>query len=703
MSQFKWIKQVLNLLLVSMILSSCGVKQFSNSSPFAVELGRVRSYYQAQKLEQRLKKMKIRAYMVVLADEMDQSSKWYVMLCGAKKDTVEAVKLQMELGIKYKLKDLETVNYLRLKPYLLPFDKAALEEIENMNAIRPDLPENIYELIEKFPKSDILNIEDVGLYNFPKEGVPSSQFSSFYNASLDLPRGISKATVVQKAEAFAEVIYKDNLYGDQVTVDVLKLSKDHNIQGMPRARLTQNGGSGQSHDPDHIAWYFAAMILNTGTYTTEEYEKIVVQSYTALHGYKVVIEPGGGQLRTYMILVDIVGGFVIFSQSTQKTDLEILEYLSNFGKSKGMLDYSEFHNTFFTIPKCLEAGDVFLGFHSEILGNDYAYNKGYANWAKAMVGHAVSTTDFYNTQLRMAWGCSAFDLLTYSKKDYIYNDMYRSQRSSGKISIKVNDSDGFYISEYYIREINFPTPDRHVLAVFGTGMSRDNLLIRAKKFQTGKLKVGMDPCQEQAAPPAPGPNDPGPDPDDPGPDDPGPDPDDPGPGPGPDPPPPPTPDPKQPSGGKSNHCGEGHIVTQYPSSGAHYRQFQFETDLGPVEAGGLNAAFQALQTQVNFLMPSSDERPVKHCLNSNIDFTLHKGNPVVLKVDASQHSVSGYSLPGHLLHPCWFKRSLVVKKGKLVLLTSGETLSNKVEVQEWVAWFYWKKADQLFQAHLKGQ
>ena len=40
---------------------------------------------------------------------------------------------------------------------------------------------------------------------------------------MDLPRGIKKKLILKNTTAFSEVIYKDNLYGDRVTIDIGKL------------------------------------------------------------------------------------------------------------------------------------------------------------------------------------------------------------------------------------------------------------------------------------------------------------------------------------------------------------------------------------------------------------------------------------------------------------------------------------------------
>ena len=199
-----------------------------------------------------------------------------------------------------------------------------------------------------------------------------------------------------------------------------------------------------------------------------------------------------------MILLDETGDFAIFSQSTDKSDAEIFSYLEDFGKSAGMLAYNEFYNTFYTIPKCLQNGDVFIGYSSAILDDSYARSKGYANWAKALVGHAQSSASFYNCILDKSWTASAFDILTTSKKNYIYDDMYANSDYTGKSPLKVNGQNGYFVSASYsnYKEVNFSTAGRHVMAIGARGTTREQLHIRASSFQDGD-QLKENECEEK--------------------------------------------------------------------------------------------------------------------------------------------------------------------------------------------------------------
>lgn len=484
-------------------LSSCTqrVPRFSEKAPFALEVKRVRSYFQAQAIEARLHDMDIPAYMVSLKDEENENNEWYIVLTGAEADTVSIVQLKAKIEIETDLEDLAVVNYQKVLPFLTEVEAKQITEVAKIQAERPDLPEGVFELLEKFPENNLFKIKNISLHHFPDANIPRRHLSSFYETTLDLPRGVGRSLVAKNSSAFAEVIYEDNLFADQVTIDILQLREDHELQALPRAQLTRQDEEEILGEltPDDLAWYFAALILNTGNYLTETYEKIQVASFVDLVGYKVVIEPRSNYLRTYMVLVDQKGEFVLFSQSTDKTDEEILTYLEDFGKSQGLLAYNEFHNTFFTIPKCLDEDDVFLGYSTDILDYSYYRSKGYAKWAKAMIGHLSASAHFYHTESGKSWTCSSFDLLTEKKKDYIYGDMYSNTDTRGKTKLKVLNQDGYFVQNgyYNYQEVNFATPGRHVMAVGGNGFSREDLLERATLFQSGTGDASFDPCAEQ--------------------------------------------------------------------------------------------------------------------------------------------------------------------------------------------------------------
>ena len=86
--------------------------------------------------------------------------------------------------------------------------------------------------------------------------------------NMDLPRGISKKLILNKMTAFSEVIYKDNLYGDQVTLDIGKLRE---VVPVEHSFSIINSSNSSSFE---IAEEYADMILETGDYRFEEKKEI---------------------------------------------------------------------------------------------------------------------------------------------------------------------------------------------------------------------------------------------------------------------------------------------------------------------------------------------------------------------------------------------------------------------------------------------
>jgi len=310
---------------------------------------------------------------------------------------------------------------------------------------------------------------------------------------MDLPRGISKKLILKKMSAFSEVIYKDNLYGDQVTLDIGKL---RNVVPVVESFSLINTANAASFE---IAEEYADLILETGDYRFEEKKEITVKSFTELYGYKVTIEPKKNYFRTYLVLVDASNQYVIFSQSTDKSEEELIRILEDIGNGNGLLDYSEFYNAFYTMPDGVVGNDLFIGFAIDKLDWSYARDRNYVKWSKEMVGHWCAEGHFYNNKKGL-WTYTIFDLLTSGNQDYIYGSLYSKARSANKYKLDVYGTSGFVIFDEKFNwetyqtykkasEISFGI-DRYVSAINNTENSwftKAELLERAESLQFEKL------------------------------------------------------------------------------------------------------------------------------------------------------------------------------------------------------------------------
>jgi hypothetical protein len=491
MSNLKLVLGTLILLLVFGCQRK--IEPFSKEKPYAIQIAKERSFYQAEKLTNRLIDLDIDAYMFQYEDSSDNDGQWYYILANNMETLDSAKSVRSRIENKFKLKDLKVVTYESFEKAIFELEELKQSEKQKIASNKPGVKEEIFNVMEKFPESNSLIVQKTFVLNTPNDPENMKGFSQIYSMSMDLPRGIKKKLILKNTTAFSEVIYKDNLYGDRVTIDIGKL----------RARPSdiEQGSmiTSRNRKSFEIAEQYADLILKTGEYDFEEKKEIEVKSYTKLYGYKVTIEPRKNYFRTYLILVDDSQQYIIFSQSTDKTEEELLAILSDIGKGKGLLNYNEFYNVFYTIPDQIVDQDQFVGFTIDKLGWSYAQNRGYVRWSKEMVGHWQASGYFYNDKKGL-WAYGIFDLLTKGKQNHIYNGLYAKDRSRNKYKIDVYGTNGFilYRNKYNrrahrsykkVREISFGI-DRYISAINNTEnawFTKDELLQRAESLQFEKI------------------------------------------------------------------------------------------------------------------------------------------------------------------------------------------------------------------------
>jgi hypothetical protein len=481
-----------------LFLLSCGkneriIEKFSAEKPYAIQIAKERSFYQAEKLSNRLLGMDIDAYMIQYADSIENDGQWYYILANNLEVLDSAKVLRTQLEDQFSLKDLQIVKFDDFQGAVLQLDSLKQKEKEIVKAKKPDIEEDIFQVINKFPESNALLVQKTFVLNTPEDPKKTKGFDAIYSMNMDLPRGISKKLILNKMSAFSEVIYKDNLYGDQVTLDIGKLRE---VVPVEHSFSIINSSNSSSFE---IAEEYADMILETGDYRFEEKKEITVNSFTKLYGYKVTIEPKKDYFRTYLVLVDATNQYVIFSQSTDKSEEDLIRILEDIGNGNGLLDYSEFYNVFYTMPSGVVGNDQFIGFEIDKLGWRYAKERNYVKWSKEMVGHWCATGHFYNDKKGL-WTYTIFDLLTNENQDYIYGSLYSNINESNKYKLDVYGTDGFVIFQEKFNwktyqtykkafEISFGI-DRYVSAVNNTENSwftKAELIERAESLQFEKL------------------------------------------------------------------------------------------------------------------------------------------------------------------------------------------------------------------------
>ena len=454
-------KNILPIAFILFFLIGCTEKQVSTDIPYTVQIKQIRSYYKALDIEQRLEGMGVSTYII---SEATEDGDWYRIVSGAEKSLADIQELKEKIQNKIGIDDLEIINYQTIESNVIVNFKQDLKEKKRITSVKPDLPEKIFNIIDKFPADGNFIVKSFFIVNCPDSLKDMRDFREGYNVKHDLPRGISMKPLMKRSECIAEVIYEDNLFEDQITIDIIQLKKDHGIEVSDHNQMASMfpvKSNSQQHD---IANYFAELILATDNYSFEDKVEISISSYQNFSGYKVTLKPSKSKdiYRTYFVLVSKDLRYLVFSQSTKKTEDEIIEIIEHLGSGEGLNSYDEFYNAFYTLPSSID--DAFICFSTHKLTSRYAKSKGYAKWAKEMVGHWVTSAHFYGEEKR-GYNISLFDLLKNSKVMYI-EDLYiqKHKSSSSTYEIDVHGITGVASKDRYPHELSWGE-GRHSIAI----------------------------------------------------------------------------------------------------------------------------------------------------------------------------------------------------------------------------------------------
>ncbi len=462
------------LIVFTMFIScnkSTQVETFSEEKPYSLEIKKERSYFQAEKIVNRLSKMGLDVYVLT---ETTDNGVWYRIVSGALKDSVEIEQYTQMIDSAFHLKPNNVLNYMQLDSATrIPVKQVTVVERHRIEANQPAVPKEVDDVIGKFPENNMFYLQKISILPLSEQAIQASK-----GQTLDLPRGISLRYLAKnECKALAAVIYEDNLYGDQVTLHVVRCKDQMGVQVASIVPLRTE------HNEASIALCsdMADMILKTGKYDNEQKDIFEANAYTHLSGYKVSFDIKDTH-RVYYIFTDESGDYIYMAQSTKDDDKEIVDFLSGIGKGDGLEEFDEFYNTYYTMPDNPIEDDMFLGYYVDRLTWQYAKERGYAKWAKRMVGHWEATAYFYNPY-KGIWSYSLFDLLTTSAEVNIYGTLYRnSLKQDNKRSIYGTDGAAIYhydwwTDENYLTEVNFGF-DRYVVALSGTTSYNERELIR---------------------------------------------------------------------------------------------------------------------------------------------------------------------------------------------------------------------------------
>lgn len=450
---------------------------FHEAKPVTVEIARERSFYQANRVTQRLSQMGIESYVI---NRTTDEGQWYSVISGSFADSAQAERYARELGSRYRIHPVSIASYTDLaEADRVPARKETVTEQQRIDANPPSVPQEIVQVAEQYPQSGKLDVSKIGMLMLSNRGIEAAK-----SQSIDLPRGITLEYLKEKkCTALSTVIYEDNLHGENITLNIAKR------KSVKHAQDTAESPTQTEHNKAALALCskICKKILGTGEYINEQKVYFEADAYSKLRGYKVSFEDHG-KTWSYYVFTDEGGEYIYIAQTAIVGDSEIISFITEIGKGGGLKEYDEYYNTFYTIADNQVDDDEFIGYYTSRLTDEYARERDYAEWAKCMVGHRFVDCFFYN-RTKGQWHFQLFDILNESSERRIYNTLYRNiLDESAKRTIYGDEGAAIYhqsdkANSIYLSEVNLGF-GRYIVAVSGSPYYTErDLILRTQSLQ----------------------------------------------------------------------------------------------------------------------------------------------------------------------------------------------------------------------------
>ena len=404
----------------------------SDEKPYSVQVGSYKEESPAKRDQERLQAKNIDAYILKTYDDDTYIS--FDLHAGAFKTKEETEQLQKELediGIKgTKLSDYEDI-----KDSVEKFNNLAsstnISYGEGVTEIPDIFPEEVKTLISEFPINPNFQIETIEILDVENISETSYSESDFIN-ERSLINNFDNVSAISKA------VYKDDLYSKSITVRIFS-GTENRFANIKNDFLPKNGE--QAYQVDFMA---KTQIFNCYFYKQDGIFKLL------------------GTTKDENELISM--------EASNFSNEEFTALLGDMTNDSNLLVYPEVRKNLLTLPKkSSTAKRDFVYFKLEQIGDEYARERSYANWARAIVGHWEASSYFLQDGKKISTGF--FDL------DYDYNSkqvhaQFMEEHENALINENNHPSEIFSVKGWYVgtrplnpsNELSF-SKDSYIIAV----------------------------------------------------------------------------------------------------------------------------------------------------------------------------------------------------------------------------------------------
>ena len=393
----------------------------SEATPYSVV---VRSYKYSQFAENdknRLYELGFEPYLLNTFD--DKSFFAFNIHVGAFASRQEAEDLQAQftdMGIA----DTQVSDYNDIKAKIEKYDEVLNNEKvmfdDGLSGIPTSLPESVVKLVKHFPANKDFQIKEISIIDYDRyllcEDKPDAEKAllNYIGTEADIHSALL-------------AIYRDELYQKEAKV-FLTCAGSYNFEEnglVPVEKMELGDGEGLF---DCSLYEVAGTMILNGT---NESQKLFVRM-----------------------------------QSADFTKEEFISLLDASFNESSLNLYPQLRRTLFVLPNASDAERDFVTFNFKNVGDDYAAERDYVEWALPIVGHYLAETSYIEKDSLLCFGFYDLDYDFNSKKihQYFKDSKIKSEITENNQPFTLNGVDGWYFIDKNIKELSISTKS-YIIAI----------------------------------------------------------------------------------------------------------------------------------------------------------------------------------------------------------------------------------------------
>lgn len=332
-----------------LLLAACGHKELSQEYPHAVEVKKYRSWHDAQKIAERLRRDGLAVSIKCTTTE--NAGRWFRVIVGAKRTHSAAMALKIFCEDEYSFENVIPLKFEDLDS-IACIDDQQMYRSAKIDANLPSLSSDIENTLHRLPYLSGHRISKLTIFDF-QTGIDPLSLKWSANDKPDIPRGFTYQELLGSSDIVAE-LWSDEIFDDtRYTLQLYKLNS---------TKCKFCSGSNTLHN-------VVKKILGTRAYQLEKVDTLIFDKSRKLKGNIITITPRPNQYKYYIILHDQNENWLYVLQSPEDELSGMRHIAAVLADDKQDISLeTSFYNSFATLPKLEEISEKMSFYKLELIG-----------------------------------------------------------------------------------------------------------------------------------------------------------------------------------------------------------------------------------------------------------------------------------------------------------------------------------------------